>query len=235
MVETFTLKAEEREQLKKQNRHLRTQGLVPAVVYGREDKPFNITLDRKIFKRIYGEAGTSALIDLKVGDKSSFKVLAHDVQVHPVTGEPVHVDFYKVKMDEEITTEIPLEFFGESDAVKTMDGSLMTNRDNVEVECLPADLISEIKVDISVLKTFEDTITVADLDVPSSIKILTEPEEVIAFVEEPRSEEELEELEESAADQEKEAIEQIAGEEGTEGEDGEEGAEKPAEEEPKAE
>jgi len=235
MVETFTLKAEEREQLKKQNRHLRMKGQVPAVVYGREDKPFNITLDRKIFKRIYGEAGTSALIDLKVGDKSSFKVLAHDVQVHPVTGEPVHVDFYKVKMDEEITTEIPLEFFGESEAVKTMDGSLMTNRDNVEVECLPADLISEIKVDISVLKTFEDTITVADLDVPSSVKILTEPEEVIAFVEEPRSEEELEELEESAADQEKEAIEQIAGEEGAEGVEGEEGAEKPAEEEPKAE
>lgn len=217
MVDTFSLKAEERSELKKQNKALRAQGLVPSVVYGREEKPFNITLDRKVFKRIYSEAGTSALIDLKVGEKSSFKVLAHDMQVHPVTGEPVHVDFYKVKMDEEITTEIPLEFFGESEAVKTMDGSLMTNRDNVEVECLPANLISEIKVDISALKTFEDTITVADLNVPPTIKILTEPEEVIAFVEEPRSEEELEELEESAADQEKEAIEQIAGEESSDG------------------
>lgn len=230
MVDTFSLKAEERSELKKQNKALRTQGLIPSVVYGREEKPFNITLDRKVFKRIYGEAGTSALIDLKVGEKSSFKVLAHDVQVHPVTGEPVHVDFYKVKMDEEITTEIPLEFFGESEAVKTMDGSLMTNRDNVEVECLPANLISEIKVDISALKTFEDTITVADLNVPPTIKILTEPEEVIAFVEEPRSEEELEELEESAADQEKEAIEQIAGEESSDDGESVEGEDKQTEE-----
>lgn len=230
MVDTFSLKAEERPELKKQNNALRAQGLIPSVVYGREEKPFNITLDRKVFKRIYGEAGTSALIDLKVGEKSSFKVLAHDVQVHPVTGEPVHVDFYKVKMDEEITTEIPLEFFGESEAVKTMDGSLMTNRDNVEVECLPANLISEIKVDISALKTFEDTITVADLNVPSTIKILTEPEEVIAFVEEPRSEEELEELEESAADQEKEAIEQIAGEESSDDGESVEGEDKQTEE-----
>ncbi len=216
MVQTFQLQASERTLLKKQTKNLRREGIIPAVVYGRGEKPANIEIDRKIFNRIYGEAGTSALIDLKVGDKPAFKVLAHDTQLHPVTGVMAHVDFYKVKMDEEIKTEIPLEFFGESEAVKNMDGSLVTNRDNIEVECLPADLVSEIKVDISVLKTFEDTITVADLKVPQGIKILTEPEEMIVSVEEPRSEEELAELEESAADQEKEAVEQVAGEEGTE-------------------
>lgn len=225
MVQTFSLEAQERTATKKQTKNLRAEGIIPAVVYGREEKPVVIELNRKIFKKIYGEAGTSALIDLKIGDKPSFKVLAHDVQIHPVTAEPVHADFYKVKMDEEIKTEIPLEFFGESNAVKNLDGSLVTNRDNVEVECLPSDLVSEIKVDISVLKTFEDSITVADLKVPQGIKILTEPEEMIALVEEPRSEEELAELEESAADQEKEAIEQVAGEEATDEETAEEGKE----------
>lgn len=217
MVDSFSLKAKERTLLKKQTKNLRNEGIVPAVVYGREEKPVIVEVDRKIFKKVYGEAGTSALIDLKIDDKTPFKVLAHDIQIHPVSGEPVHVDFYKVKMDEEIRTEIPLEFFGESEAVKNLDGSLVTNRDNVEVECLPSALVSEIQVDISVLKTFEDSITVADLKVPAGIKILTEPEAAIAFVEEPRSEEELAELEESAADQEKEAVEQIAGEEAEEG------------------
>lgn len=225
MVQTFSLQAQNREVLRKSVKNLRAEGIIPAVVYGREESPVVIELNRKIFKKVYAEAGTSALIDLKIGENAPFKVLAHDIQIHPVTGEPVHVDFYKVKMNEVIRTEIPLEFFGESDAVKSLDGSLVTNRDNVEVECLPSDLVSEIKVDISVLKTFEDSITVADLKVPQGIKILTEPEEMIALVEEPRSEEEMAELEESAADQEKEAIEQVAGEEATDEETAEEGKE----------
>lgn len=222
MVETFSLKADKRILQKKQTKNLRNEGLVPAVVYGREVDPVMVTINRKIFKKVYSEAGTSALIDLKIGDDSSFKVLAHDVQIHPVSSEPLHVDFYKVKMDEEIKTEIPLEFYGESEAVETMDGSLMTNRDNVEVECLPSALVGEIKVDISVLKTFDNTITVADLKVPAGIKILTDPEEVIALVEPPRSDEELADLEESTADAEKEAVEQAAGGESTEESEGEE-------------
>jgi large subunit ribosomal protein L25 len=115
-------------------------------------------------------------------------------------------------MDEKIKTEIPLTFVGESDAVANLDGTLITNRDEVEVECLPADLVSEITIDISALKTFEDQITVADIKLPNAVEILVEPEEVICFVEEPRSEEEMAELEESAADQEKEAIEQMEAE-----------------------
>jgi large subunit ribosomal protein L25 len=129
-------------------------------------------------------------------------------------------------MDEKIKTEIPLEFVGESEAVEQLDGSLVTNRDNVEVECLPADLVSEIQVNISELKTFEDSISVKDLAIPQGIEVLTDSEEVIAVVEPPRSEEELAELEESAAEEEKEAIEQMGAEaEGEEAESETEGEE----------
>jgi len=219
MVQSFSLKAQSREIIKKQVKSLRSSGLVPSVVYGKGENPINISTDVKEFRKVFIEAGTSSLIDLKVGDEKAYKVIINDVQEHPVTGDVVHIDFYKVKMDEEIRTEIPLEFIGESVAVKDLDGSLVTNRDNIEVECLPSALVSQIEVDISKLATFEDQITVADLKIPEGIKVLTEAEEVIALVEEPRSEEELAELEESAADQEKEAIEQIAGEEAKEGEE----------------
>lgn len=233
--QTYKLAAKAREITGKKVKNLRKEGLVPAVIYGHGTSPLAISLDRKSFNRVFEQAGTSALIDLKIDDKNAVKVLSHEPQIDPVNNQTLHVDFYRVRMDEKIKTEIPLEFAGESEAVSAMDGSLVTNRDSIEVECLPNDLISQIEVDLSALKTFEDTITVADLKVPAGIEILTEKEEVIALVEEPRSEEELAELEEtSAAEEEAEAIEKMGAEAGVEGEEGSQessGEEKPTEEE----
>jgi len=221
MVETkkISLSAKTRSITGKKVKTLRSNGLIPAVIYGHGTKPTAIEIPAANFIKAYDEAGTSTLIDLKINDSNSVKVLSHEPQVHPVTGRPIHVDFYKVRMDEKIRTEIPLEFIGESPAVETEDGALITNRDSIDIECLPADLIPNYEVDLSALKTFDDQITVASLRLPSTIEVLTDPEEVIAFVEPPRSDEEMAELEESAADEEKEAIEQITGEEAGEGEE----------------
>lgn len=209
----------------KKVKNLRANGLIPAVLYGRDTKPQSLEIKNIDFKKAFAEAGTSTLIDLKIDDKNSVKVLTHEPQVNPVSDAAIHVDFYKVRMDEKINTEIPLEFIGESDAVKNEDGTLITNRDNIEIECLPNDLIPNYEIDLSALKTFDDQITVADIKLPSTIEILTDAEEVIAFVEPPRSDEELAELDESAAEEEKEAIEQIAGEEGEAPAEGESPAE----------
>jgi len=122
--------------------------------------------------------------------------LVHEVQIDPVTMKAIHIDFYKVNMKEKIKTEIPIKKIGESSAVVDLEGILVTNRDEVEVECLPADLIPEIEVDLSALKTFDDVIKVSNLKVPATIEILDDPEEVVFLVQPPRSEEELAELEE---------------------------------------
>lgn len=218
---TFNLSAKKREITGKKVKQLRQKGLIPAVLYGRNIKPESISIEKIKFIKIFNEAGTSSLIDLKIDSDKSFKVLSHEPQRDPVTGDPIHVDFYRVRMDEKIRTEIPLNFTGESEAVKQLEGNLVTNKDAIEVECLPTDLISKIEVDISSLKTFEDTIKISDLKLPDSIEILHDQDEIIALVEEPRSEEELAELEEtSAADKEKEALEKMGAEtEATEGEE----------------
>ncbi len=210
----INLQAEKRLVTGKKVKTLRNNGIIPGVLYGHNTDPISLEMKAKEFDKAFEEAGTSTLVDLKIGDNKPIKVLTHEPQLHPVTGSALHVDFYSVKMDEKLQTEIPLEFIGESEAVKNLDGTLITNRDNIEIECLPSDLIPNYEVDLSALKTFDDQITVANIKLPSTIEILTDPEEVIAFVEPPRSDEELAELEESAADEEKEAIEQIAGEEG---------------------
>lgn len=214
----------------------RQDGLIPAVIYGKGFEPVSVALDGVKFNHLFKEAGTSNLIDISVGDKESFKTLVHDIQKDPITGKLIHIDFIKVNMKEKIHAEIPLEFIGESTAVINLEGSFISPIDSIEVECLPGDLVSEIKVDISILDDFEKNIKISDLPIPAGIEVQNDPEEVVAFVQEPRSEEELAELEE-VVEENVEAIEvEHKGEEGApEGEAGAEG-ETPAEgEQPAAE
>jgi large subunit ribosomal protein L25 len=192
----FKLKATEKTE--KPNK-LRREGKLPAVVYGRKFEALPIALDSLEFQRVAKDAGTSNLIELSVNN-SKFKVLINEIQIDPISGANIHADLLKVNMKEKIHAEIPLEFIGTSPAVLDLEGSLITPVDSIEVECLPGDLMSEIKVDISVLDDFEKNLKVSDLSLPEGIEILSDPEEVIAFVQEPRSEEEIEALDEEVVE-----------------------------------
>ena len=210
MPDILELNAKIRETLGKKVKSLRKQGIIPAVFYGAKTKSVPLELDYDKFEKIYEEAKESTIIKLKIG-KESKNVLIYNVARDPVTDKFIHIDFYRVRMDKLITTEVPLVFEGESPAVEAEDGVLIKNIVNVEVEAMPADLPHEIKVDISTLKTFEDLIYIKDLKVPEGVKILAEPEEAIASVAPPRSEKELAELEEKI-EEEVEEVEK-AGEE----------------------
>ncbi len=212
-MEKIILKAQKRNIVGKKVNQLRNQGLVPSVLYGQGKKSTNLTVNENEFIKTYQKSGSSTLVDLLIEDEKPIKILIQEPQKNPITDKVIHIDFYKIKMDEEITTEIPLEFTGLSPAVKELEGNLVKNKDSVEVKCLPGNLISNIEVDISILKTFEDIILVKDLKVPETIKIQDDPEETIAVVNPPRSEEELEELEqESAKDEEQAGIEKMESE-----------------------
>jgi large subunit ribosomal protein L25 len=190
----IALKAEIREITGKKVEKLREGNLIPAVLYGHGIKPQNISVDYLDFDRVFGKAGESSLIELELGSRKS-NVLVHDIQTDPISGKFSHVDFFQVNMKEEVETEIPLEFIGESPAVKELGGVLVKSLDEIKVKCLPADLPEKFEVDISKLATFDDAIAVKDLKVFEKVEILVEPEAVIASVQEPRSQEELESLE----------------------------------------
>lgn len=210
MENILTIKANLRDNLGRQVKNVRAQGGIPAVLYGNNFKNLNLTFDKKEFDKVYTEAGTSTLVNLEVTNHEGLRALIHEPQKDPVTGNILHVDLYKVDMQKEIHTEIPLEFVGISPAVADLEGNLITNKDAVEVKCLPDKLVSEIQIDISALKTFDDSIKVSDIKVPEGIELLAEPEEIIALVTAPRSEAELEEMEqESTAEAEKVGIESI--------------------------
>lgn len=231
-----TLKAKKRE-VETPAKEIRNQDKIPAILYGHNIESQPLSLTRQDFIRFYRDVGSSSLIDLKIGKAKAKKVLIQEVQFHPVSDEPLHIDFYQVKMKEKIQTDIPLEFTGKSPSVEEEGGNLITSKEELEAECLPKDLVDEIKVDISVLKTFDDVIRIKDLDIPKGIEVLDDKEEVVATTTPPRSEEELEALEEAPEESDVEEVEveteKEEEEDETEGEDEtEEGEETP---EPKGE
>lgn len=189
-MEQMTLKASKRTEKAKV---LREKAIIPAVSYGHGIESMNIQVPYSDFQKLYREAGESTIFTLEVED-SKLNVLVKDVQLDDVMDTFTHIDFYAVKMDEEITTEVELSFVGTSNAVATEGGILVKSIDIVEVTCLPVNLPSEIEVDISSLVTFDDSISIKDLVVSDKITITQDSEETVATVTPPRSEEELDAL-----------------------------------------
>ncbi len=231
---TVALVAQKRDILGKKVKNLRLKGLIPAVVYGHGVAATPISVEAQALKKAYKEAGTSTLVDLSIGDDQPLKVLFHEPQMHYLHGEPIHADLYAVKMTEKIETAIPIHFVGVAPAVDELEGNFIANNDELTIRCLPGDLIPAVEVDISVLKTFDDQIRVADLKLPETIEVMDDPEDVVALVQAPISEEGLEaELapEAGSAEAEAAAVEELAkeGEATAEGEASESSETKPVE------
>jgi len=181
-MQEIKLKCQERQLPVKEPNLTRKKGQLPAELYGQGSQNKHLFIDEREFEKLYTQAGESSLVALTIGENESINVLIHEVQRDPITDKFLHVDFYKVNMDKEIQTHIPLVFVGESEAVKYLSGTLVKSLEELEIACLPKDLISKIEVDISQLKNFDDVIRVADLKLPGSIKILVDLDRTVASV-----------------------------------------------------
>ncbi len=205
MVEKLRIKAKERDLSVKTNL-VRKTGMMPAILYSKGKEAFPIIINSHDFELCYREAGGNTILNLDIdkidGSEAKRNALIHEVALDPVTDKVVHVDFLQIRMDEKITAAVPLKFVGDSVAVIELGGSLLTHTDEIEVECLPADMPHEIEVDIAALNDFETQIHISDLKIPENVTVLDEEEEVVAYVEPPRSEEELAELEEPVSPEE---------------------------------
>lgn len=195
-MEKIKLQATKREVLGKKVSALRREGLVPVVLYGKGKENMSLSVNKKEFDRAYKMSGGSTIIQIEIDGEKTKNVLIKDIDKHPVNESILHADFYQVSMSEKITASIPLNFIGDSKAVIDLGGSLITNKSEVEVECLPGDLPHEIEVDISVLEDFDAVIHLKDIKMPEGVEIKDDLEETVALVEPPRSEEEMAELEE---------------------------------------
>ena len=206
------LKTKIRPETGRKNRQIRKTGLIPAVLYGKKVDNLLLSVKEGDFEKIYQAAGENTLIKLKIGgdkDKTDRNgervVLIQDIARDSVSDKIIHIDFNQVKLDETIVVEIPLVFIGESKAVVRENGVLVKNISSLEVEALPQNLPHEIQVDISVLKTFNENVRIKDVKVPEGTQVKGNPEDVIATVVPPRTQEELEKLKEVPT----ESVEQV--------------------------
>ena len=202
---------------------VREAGLIPAIFYGPKEASTPVTIAMKEFKSVWKAAGESSVIILKEG-KNEHEALIHEVDVHPVSGEPRHADFYVIEKGKKVKVAVPLIYEGISPAVKDKGAILIKVRREIKIEAAPKDLPREIKVDISSLVEFADAIQAKDLKLPTGVMLKVNPEEVIASVSEAK-----EEVEEVPAAIDMSAIEvEAKGKEVKEGEAGAAGAGAPA-------
>lgn len=184
------LSAQNRNVLGRGVKKLRRDGYLPAVLYGKGQESLSLQVPVKDFGKVFKEAGESTLVYVNV-DGKIYPTIIHDVSRDSLTDDILHADFYKVRLDEKIKTNVSVVFIGESPAVKDSGGIFVRNVNELEVEALPQDLPHEITVDISPLKNFGDQILVKDIDLGANVKVEADADTIVATVQEPMSEEEL--------------------------------------------
>lgn len=183
---------------------LRRQGKLPLALYGKGVEPMLFMGDALSISKTLKHAGESSLVNIKVPGQEDRIVLFKEPQYDPTTGDVLHIDLYQVNLKEKIRAEVPLVFVNEAPAVEAVDGVLITNRDKVEVECLPSDLPHEIEVDLLGLANIDDEIKVKDIKLPAGVEVLNDPEESVIIVTQQREEEA-----EAAPVSEEEAVAQV--------------------------
>jgi large subunit ribosomal protein L25 len=151
---------------------IKQQGLVPAVVYGGQEKPINLSIKAREIGNILAHATSEHfLVDLEIADGSSKGnrlALVQEVQHDALKGHVLHVDFHAVKADEKLHAEIPVVTAGEPSGVKNFGGILEISMHAIEVECLPKDLPDLITIDVSALNV-GDGIHVKDIQFPEGV------------------------------------------------------------------
>lgn len=179
------------------SKKLRDAGRIPAVIYGGQNKPQSLEVDRKAIEDlIHHSASENLLVDLTVDKDAKPKRLAlvKEVQHYSLTGKLVHIDFHEISETEKVTVLIPVESTGEAVGVKTGGGVLEHVLHKLKVRCLPKDLPEVISVDVSALEIGK-AIHIGDIKAPEGVEILGDKHISVLAVKAP-----VTEAQEAAAD-----------------------------------
>lgn len=202
-MDRISLHAEGRQILGKKVKKLRKDGKLPGHVFGKGVETEHVSVDGKTFLKTFKEAGETGLIDLKIGAEKIRPVLVRGVQYDPVSGHPIHIDFYQVNLSQKVKVPVPLVLIGDQpESVHLGEAIVLQTLNEVEVEALPTDLVEKIEVDIISLKNIDDAITIGQLQFDRNKLTVSVPDEEIVVKLAPAVTAEMEKLlEEEAAEQ----------------------------------
>ena len=181
-MQQIPLAAEKRTILGRKVKTLRRGGLIPAHVFGHKVPTIHVQVKKSDFTKVFEEAGETGIVDLAV-DGQKHPTLIRSIQVHPVTDEPLHIDFYQVNLQEKVKVNVPIEIVGKPSAVEKKIGLLLTPLNEIEIEALPTDIPESIQVDVSKLENVGDEIKVKDLNIDrTKIEVQADQELVVAQI-----------------------------------------------------
>jgi large subunit ribosomal protein L25 len=205
-TETTTLTVQRREPAgSRAVRRLRRQGAVPGIVYGGGKDPIAFQVDARALRLALAHAG--AVLDLRIDGQAGTPVVVKELARHPVNGEIVHIDLLRVRLDRPIQATVSLELEGADLAPGVKEGGILEHvTREVTVEALPTDIPDALSHDVSEMQ-IGDTVVLEQLTVPDGIRLIGDPEALIATLtpprlqvaEEPEIEEETEVVGEAAA------------------------------------
>jgi len=182
----ITLQAESRDE-KVSPQTLRKSGKIPAIYYGKKEAPTSISVSQGQFTKVWKQAGESSVVTIQNGGEE-IDALIKDVQFDPVTGSVLHADFYVFEKGKALDIKVPIEFVGESPAVKNEGALLVKVLHELHISAQPKDLPHQLEADISVLAKLDDHILAQDIKLPNGVTLIENPEEVVALVSAPKEE-----------------------------------------------
>lgn len=191
----------------------RSEGNIPAIIYGPEIDPISIAVNEKELRTAMKNATSSSIINLDVDGKEN-RVVLREIQRDPITSNVTHLDFHAISMTRPIKVSVPITFIGTPIGVKTDGGIMQTTLRELDISCLPGDIPEQIDVDVSELGIGE-SVHVSELEL-EKVTILTELRRTIVVISAPTV------VKSATVEGEEEGEE---GEEGVEGEEGAEGVE----------
>jgi large subunit ribosomal protein L25 len=161
--------AQKREIFGKKAQGLSADRKIPAVMFGKGLESLSVTIGSLQFAKVYAEAGETGLVDLNV-DGKAHKVLIKDVQLDPISLNPIHIGFYKVNLKEKTRAQIPVEVIGEEThpLIKSGEALVLVLLNEISVEALPADLPSKFEINLADLPNVGDAITIGQLNFDKS-------------------------------------------------------------------
>jgi len=178
-MDKIVLDAQVRTQTGKKVKFLRKEGYIPAVIYGRDIDTLPISLKKRETTLLFNKISGSTILTIQV-DGKEHATLVREVQRDYIKNELLHVDFQAVSLKEKLRTHVSLTLVGKAPVLENFEALIVSGIDQIEVECLPQDLVDTIEVDISSLAEIGDAIYVKDLPKLANVEVLTDLEELVA-------------------------------------------------------
>jgi large subunit ribosomal protein L25 len=204
-MEKLVINAEKREVTGKKVGVLRREGKLPGVIYGHHYDAQPILMDLKDATKVLLQTTASTIINL-VLDGKEHAALVREKQKDYLRNQFIHVDFQAVSLNEKLRARVSIELTGVAPAIRNFNGVVVEGLTSINVEALPSDLPERFVVDVSHLENIGDAIYLKDLNIPASVELLEDPDEMVVLITAPAAEE-VEEAPAGEAAEEPEVIE----------------------------